>query len=154
VRGLEAIAGRPLGVDDLEPMNFALAHIGAKVGGAEYLDTVDWLHAWSRRTVSWWHDGGFDLLLSPVLNGLPPPLGWLTDPDEGTARFQRLLQYTSQFNVTGQPAISLPLHWTGHGLPVGVQLVAAYGREDVLLRVAAQLEAAHPWADRHPDLPI
>ena len=52
--------------------------------------------------------------------------------------------------MSGQPAISLPLHWNDAGLPIGVQLVAAYGREDVLVRVAAQLEAAHPWADRRP----
>ena len=58
--------------------------------------------------------------------------------------------FTLPFNMTGQPAISLPLHWNGDGLPIGVQLVAAYGREDVLIRVAAQLEAAQPWAARKP----
>ena len=58
--------------------------------------------------------------------------------------------FTSKFNTTGQPAISLPLHQTPDGLPVGIQLVAAYGREDVLLRVSGQLEQARPWADRTP----
>jgi amidase len=60
------------------------------------------------------------------------------------------LQYTAQFNVTGQPAVSLPLHWTPDGLPVGVQFVAAHFREDLLLRVAGQLEAAQPWAQLRP----
>jgi amidase len=61
-----------------------------------------------------------------------------------------LATFTTPFNITGQPAVSLPLHWNDAGLPIGVQLVAAYGREDVLLRLAAQLETAQPWANRHP----
>jgi len=62
----------------------------------------------------------------------------------------RLVSFTSPFDITGQPALSLPLHWNATDLPIGVQLVAAYGREDVLLRVGAQLEDAAPWHDRHP----
>jgi len=58
--------------------------------------------------------------------------------------------FTAGFNATGQPAISLPLHWSADGLPIGVQLVAAYGREDLLIRVASQLEQARPWAERGP----
>jgi amidase len=61
-----------------------------------------------------------------------------------------MLQYTAQFNITGQPAVSLPLHWTPDGLPVGVQFVADFGREDLLVRLAAQLENAAPWAARRP----
>ena len=69
--------------------------------------------------------------------------------DEGQ-RISSFMPYTAQFNVTGQPAVSLPLHWTDAGLPVGVQLVAEFGREDVLVRVAAALEEAAPWKDRRP----
>jgi amidase len=73
------------------------------------------------------------------------------DPAVG-ARMSRLVSFTAPFDVTGQPAISLPLHWNREGLPIGVQLVAAYGREDVLLRVASQLETARPWAERRPPI--
>ena len=74
------------------------------------------------------------------------------DPTAGFVRATSFVPWTAQFNVTGQPAISLPLAENAAGLPIGVQLVAAYGREDLLLRVAAQLEAAQPWADRWPSI--
>lgn len=62
------------------------------------------------------------------------------------------LLFTPAFNLTGQPAISRPLHWSASNLPIGVQLVAAHGREDILVRVASQLEAAHPWSGHQPPL--
>ena len=97
-----------------------------------------------------------DLILSPTLGEVPPPLGSFDDsgpdPLEAIRRAGLTAAFTAAYNVTGQPAISLPLHWTPDGLPVGVQLVAAYGREDLLLRVAAQLEDAAPWGDRRPPL--
>jgi amidase len=109
-----------------------------------------------RRAVqSWWHDG-WDLLLTPTLGELPLQLGTIVnDPDNPMSPMRRagdFVPFTPPFNTSGQPAISLPLEWTAEGLPVGVQLVAAYGREDVLFRVAGQLEQAKPWADRTPDI--
>ena len=80
-------------------------------------------------------------------------LGTFNTPEEpmlGFIRAGTFVPYTPLANMTGEPAISLPLHWNGDNLPIGVQLMAAYGREDVLLRVAAQLEQARPWVDRLP----
>lgn len=152
-RLLEAILGRAVTPDDLEPDNLFFGELGKSVLAADYLASVREQHAWTRRMMSWWHpaDGsaGFDLLVTPVIATPPPPIGYLAGP-EGSARVLELLQYTAQFNVTGQPAISLPLHWTADGLPVGVQIVAAYGREDLLVQVAAQLEHAQPWVSRRP----
>jgi len=148
-----SVVGRELGEDDLEPDNLQLAAWGRSISAPDYLALTQWLEAWSRRTIEWWEpiDGsaGFDLLVTPTLATPPPPIGYLAGP-EGGSRIKELLQYTSQFNITGQPAISLPLHWNAAGLPIGVQLVAAPWREDLLVRVAAQLETARPWADRLP----
>lgn len=142
--------GRRITDRDVEPANSFLAAIGRSLTAPEYVRTVNWMHAYTRRLASWWHDEGWDVLVTPVLNGVPPPIGWLSDPDQGAARVAALLQYTSQWNVTGQPAVSLPLAESAAGLPVGVQLVAGAGREDVLVRLGTQLEAAAPWAGRHP----
>ena len=71
---------------------------------------------------------------------------------EAWRRNGEVAAFTPLFNVTGQPAISLPLHWSAEGLPVGVQLVAAHNREDLLIRIAAQLEQAQPWSDRRPPI--
>ena len=153
LRIIEGLMGRPIVEGDLEPDNVFFGQLGDSVSAVDYLLTVDAQAMWCREMLSWWHpaDGsaGHDLLLTPVIATPPPPIGYLSGP-EGGMRVRELLQFTAQFNVTGQPAISLPLYWTADGLPVGVQLVAGFGREDVLVRIAAQLEAAQPWASRRP----
>src|SRR3989449_5148584 len=146
------IVGRTLGPEDVAPLNWGLAEMG-RCSAEESLATREWIARYTRRVASWWA-GGFDLLLTPTLTAPPPPLGSFVpdarDPVTVGIRASQLAAFTSPFNLTGQPAISLPLHWGTDGLPIGVQLVAAYGREDLLIRVAAQLEAARPWADRRP----
>jgi len=150
---LGALIGRTIGAEDVDPLNWALAEMGRGCSATQYLASRDWVHGWSRRVAAWWTDG-FDLLLTPTLPEPPPPLGSFTptreDPLKAGMRGSQFAAFTLPFNMTGQPAISLPLHWTADGLPVGVQLVAAYGGEDLLLRVAAQLEAAAPWSGRRP----
>jgi amidase len=74
------------------------------------------------------------------------------NPLEGYARSAPFGCFTSAFNQSGQPGISLPVHRTAEGIPVGAQLIAAYGREDILLRVAAQIEQALPWREGYPSL--
>ena len=117
----------------------------------DYVTAIEALQSWTRRVAAWWVDN--DVLVVPTSPEPPVRLGELAptnlDPRVGE-RMGRLVAFCSPFDVTGQPAVSLPLHWNDEGLPIGVQLVAAYGREDVLIRVAAQLEAARPWADRRP----
>ncbi|HVU74647.1 MAG TPA: amidase [Mycobacteriales bacterium] len=148
LEGMSEMIGRPIADDELEPLVRIYPAMGRAIDGPRYLRARRWLETWTRRFAAWWTD--FDLLVMPVLNAVPPPLGYVTDPVEGFARLLPMVQYTAQANVSGQPSISLPLHWSPDGLPVGVQLMGAFGREDLLLRVAAQLEQAAPWAQRRP----
>lgn len=145
--GVEVTAG------DVEPLTWALADLGRAATAAQWLSAREHLQANAREMASWWVEG-FDLLLTPTIAEPPPPLGTFDSPPDnplhGLFRAAELVPFTPPFNVTGQPAISLPLHWTDEGLPIGVQLVAAFGREDVLFRVAAQLEEAQPWSGRRP----
>jgi amidase len=150
-----AVLGRELREDDVEPCTWALAEQGRSHTAGEFLRALEEAQASSRRAAAWWADG-FDLLLTPTCAEPPPRLGEFDAPPENPfapiLRAVPFATFTAPFNTTGQPAISLPLHETTEGLPVGVQLVAPYGREDILLRVAAQLEQASPWADRAPAL--
>jgi amidase len=144
--------GEKLEPHHLEPLNASIVEAGRRLSAIDYVAAAEEGHAWARRIQQWWADGR-DVLLTPTLSALPPRLGELAPtapPAQLMAGMGALTVFTWPFNVTGQPAISLPLHWTPNGLPVGVQLVAAYGREDLLLRLAAQLEAARPWKDRIP----
>lgn len=152
---IEELVGRPLTDDDIESDNRLYAYLGSQATAQQYLESVTWMHGFQRRMASWWassvNPSGFDLLLTPTIAKEPPPIGWLTDPAAGPGgRIREVMVFTSQFNITGQPAISLPMHWSANGLPVGVQLVGGYGREDVLIRVGWQLEEAHPWSARRP----
>jgi amidase len=142
--------GRRVADEELEPQNAGLAALGRGLKATEFIDALEWMHGYQRRVASWWADDGFDVLVTPTVNGAAPPIGALSDPEQGRARGIALWQFTAQFSVTGQPALTLPLHRTPSGLPIGVQLVADYGREDVLIRLAAQIEAAAPWADVAP----
>jgi amidase len=150
---LSMFVGRDLGPADFDPLNWALIEMGRSRSASQYLGSVDAIHAYTRRLTSWWSDG-FDLLLTPTLGEPPVPIGWLApvadDPYRSLMRAGSFAAFTPPFNLSGQPGISLPLHVGTDGLPIGVQLVAAYGREDLLIRIAAQLEQARPWVDRRP----
>ena len=144
--------GREIAPSELEPWNAMEAEMARAVTAAQYIAAVEGLQSYARGVAQWWADGN-DVLVTPMV-GSPTPrlgdIGPLVDPMDALPIITALAGFSMPFNVTGQPAISLPLHWGADGMPVGVQLVAAYGREDVLLRVAAQLEIARPWADRRP----
>jgi amidase len=145
--------GRALTPEDVEISTWAVAELGRSVSATQYLTGLWALHRYSAAVQAWWADG-WDLLVTPTIPEPPPTLGQFVSPPDNPLqavfRAAAVVAYTIPFNITGQPAISLPLAQTAGGLPVGVQLVAAYGREDLLLRVAAQLEEAAPWEQRRP----
>ncbi len=146
--------GRTLDSSELEPWNAMLAEAGRTTTATAYIGALEALHRWARGLTQWWHDG-HDLLLTPTVTAPTPRIGELgprVDPGDAFAKMGALTCFSIPFNVTGQPAMSIPLHHGHDGLPIGVQLVAASGREDLLLRVAAQLEAAAPWSGRRPVL--
>jgi amidase len=147
---IEAMVGKPVTPEDVEPGTWASAQAGAAIDAAHYLLSLSKMHAWTRRAISFWLDDGYDVLLTPTCAEPPPELGDLIRPETAGARLLPFAIFTAPFNVTGQPAMSLPMHWTPAGLPVGVQLVGAPSREDVLIRLAGQLEQSAPWADRRP----
>ena len=151
-----AAVGKTIGESDVEPHTWAIAQRGREITAAEHLATVEYVHAFGRRLASWW-ESGFDILVSPTQAAPPPELGFVTstteEPLRAMFRSGPYGVYTLPFNMSGQPAISLPLYWTRAGvkdLPVGIQFTAAFGREDLLFRLAAQLEQAAPWAERRP----
>jgi amidase len=151
--GLERMIGRPLTADDIEARLWDQVQLGRSVSGPRYLDAREDVTRWIRAMASWWATGR-DLLVTPTVGTPAPELGvlnWSENSSEESALASITFNpFAPAFNHTGQPAISLPLGESATGLPIGVQLVAAYGREDLLIRVAAQLEDAMPWHDRRP----
>ncbi|HXC52844.1 MAG TPA: amidase [Candidatus Limnocylindrales bacterium] len=145
--------GRTIGPDEVERTTQMAVEMGRATSATRYVEATESLSLYSRGLAAWWEDG-WDVLLTPTVAEPPWPLGPLGphggEAIEVMARWTSMSPFCMSFNVSGQPAISLPLHWNDEGLPIGVQAVAAYGREDVLLRLASQLEQAMPWKERRP----
>jgi amidase len=151
----EAILGRAVAADDFDPWTWFLIERGQRMKLVEYLAACDWFNVFSRAAAAWWSDGGFDVLVTSTVARPAPELGiFATRPGESArevgVRLNDVSPFTSAWNVAGQPAISLPLGQSGAGSPIGVQFVAAYGREDLLLQLAGELEEAVPWKERRP----
>ncbi len=135
----------------LRPLTRWLRERGRTVSADELERVLELLGQHAQRALA--ETAHLDVVVTPTLADLPAPIGSLRDDDDPAADFEaqkRFTPYTSPYNMTGQPAVSLPLHWTDEGLPVGVQLVGRPGRESALLGLALQLEAARPWVQRHP----
>ena len=165
VDSLGVLTGTPATADSVEPLAWALAESGRAVSGVAFADALDGMRRLSRDVQGWWAgsseagrpsraSSGFDLLLTATMAELPPLLGQFEaephNPLAGVFRATSIVANAVPFNITGQPAISLPMALSSSGLPIGVQLVGAFGRDDHLVAVGAQLEQAEPWADRRP----
>lgn len=159
---LGKLIGRPVTEDDIGPQLWALVEMGRSYSGMQVLEFAEVMQRHVVAWDMWWQESGLDLLLSPTVatttvpmsEYLPPPHGTFVIPDDnpliGVEGLYPLIAFTQIFNWTGQPAISLPLVTGEHDLPIGVQLGAARMHDDLVLRVAFELEEAMPWAHRRP----
>jgi len=155
VEFLGELLGREIRADEMDSDNWAFTEMGKAVTARQYLAALEGYNSFSRAMAAWWASG-FDILVTPTITRPSPKIGELVpDPAKPLEAFRRsaeLLSFCVPFDITGQPAISLPLHWNQEGLPIGVQLVAATGREDLLFGLAAQLETEVCWSERHPSI--
>ncbi len=153
VEALGEKAGRPLTEDEVEPYNWTAAQRGKLMPATELVAAMEQQQLWARSVIQWMA-ADYDLLLTPTSGAVPMRTEDLEPPEDKPWKightYGKIGAFTLPFNATGQPAISLPLHWTAEGLPVGVQIVGGMGREDLLIGLAAQLEEAAPWYDRYP----
>jgi amidase len=147
-------SGRAPRPDEVEKVTWATAKLGEAVSGADYVRATQTAHRLGRQMAAF--HAAFDVLLTPGLATLPVKLGWIDmmmdDVHEYWRRVFAFSPFTVWFNLTGQPAMMLPLGRSVEGLPVAVQLAGRYGDEATLFRLASQLEFARPWFERRPRL--
>jgi amidase len=148
------VVGKTLEASDVEAITWWIADLARGHTAADYARSVTTIHSVGRVVARFF--AGYDILLTPTMCSPPWPLGVLSlSTGERTAYLMavnRSIGFTSLFNASGHPAASLPLHWNTQGLPVGVQIVAPFGDEATIFRLAAQIETARPWKDRRPPL--
>jgi amidase/6-aminohexanoate-cyclic-dimer hydrolase len=149
--------GRPLAADEIEGIARGAIAYARTVSGADYLEAINKVHAYGREMAAFLDR--YDVLLTATLAEPPAVIGRFNHKPEdyvdyrmGPGRVFAYSPFTAAFNASGQPAASLPLHWTADGLPVGVHLAAAFGRDEMLMGLCARIEEAQPWFDRRPPL--
>jgi len=147
--------GREPSGQDVEPITWAFAQEGVSASAGDYAAAVLLMHQQGRQLAAFFQD--YDLILSSTLRHPPLPLGAIDMQDTDLDRYYKVLfedeiPITPIYNNTGCPAMSVPLHWSDEGLPVGIHFGAAFGDEATLFRLASQLETAKPWFDNVPDL--
>jgi amidase len=155
--GIDHIAqltGQTPSGDKFEGLTWGLYETGKRITASEYLRAKGAMQAAARHAAAFHKH--YDVWLTSTLGSPPVRLGTFDlderDPQKSFAPLIDYVQYTAMQNVTGQPAINLPLYWNDAGLPIGAHFVGRYGDETTLLQLAAQLEQAAPWAQRRPDL--
>ena len=147
---------KKIGQEDLEPITWMRYQAGVGKSGGEYLVTIEEVQKFSRKIARWYQEGSYDLLLSPTMCIPPAKLGIFQSTPENPMQFLEValpfLAITRVANLTGQPAMSVPLFWNKENIPIGVQFAGRFGDEATLFRLAAQLEQARPWKDRTPSI--
>ena len=145
-------SGRTPGPGELETVVADTARLAENIDGTTYMAAVHTAHRIGRQMAAFHAD--WDVLLTPGLGTLPPRLGWMDmmmeDLEEYWRRVFEFSPFTVWFNLTGQPAMMIPLSTTESGFPVAVQAIARHGDEATLFRLASQLEEAQPWIERRP----
>ncbi len=146
--------GRPVTEKDVEPVTWVMAQQGQNVSSVAYARAIGTLHQIGLMLAKFQQT--YDIILNPTLGKPPVSLGLLSltpkDMQTFTKEITEFSPFTAVYNATGQPSMSVPLHWTPNELPVGVMFTARFGDEATLFRLAAQLEKAKPWAERRPKI--
>jgi Asp-tRNA(Asn)/Glu-tRNA(Gln) amidotransferase A subunit family amidase len=154
LRERAAVLGRDWTASDVEPLTRATAEDGKNLDAARYAASTRTVHAVGRQVAAFFAD--HDLILTPTMAAPPKPLGVLSqsnpNPQEYLGHLLQTIGFTQLMNVSGVPAMSVPLYWSAEGLPIGIQFAAPFGEEARLFRLAAQLEQARPWAKRRPEI--
>ena len=148
--------GKKIKQEDLEPVTWGRYQGSLSRPGGDYLFTVEEVQRFSRKIARWYHEGGYDFLLTPTMAIPPTKLGAFQstpdDPMKWLGVALAFLAFTRVQNMTGQPAMSVPLFWNQNNIPIGVQFAGRFGDEATLFRLASQLEQARPWKDRKPSI--
>jgi len=142
-----------LGPENMEPLNAYLLNTAREMTAVVHMQALTKAHLFARKVIAFWND--YDILLTPTLALPPIPVGWIFEEEDPLMQLLRsgfFIPYTPAANVTGQPAVSVPLHWSESGLPIGVQLIGPPAGDALLVRLSSQLEEARPWTERHPAL--